>query len=113
VPLLAVTGMTYHDLIGTHSLQDYDTDHLYSNLAVYNQRIMSPEHIHTGRSAASSVSRPPPARGTRRSRRPPTTRPAPMAAGRRDALAAAGHGGVISRRRAAVVSRLIPSRSWR
>jgi pyruvate dehydrogenase (quinone) len=46
VPLLAVTGMTYHDLIGTHYLQDYDTDYLYSNLAAYNQRIMSPEHVH-------------------------------------------------------------------
>jgi pyruvate dehydrogenase (quinone) len=46
VPLLAVTGMTYHDLIGTHYLQDYDTDYLYSNLAAYNQRIMAPEHIH-------------------------------------------------------------------
>jgi pyruvate dehydrogenase (quinone) len=45
VPLLAVTGMTYHDLIGTHYLQDYDTDYLFSNLAAYNQRIMSPEHI--------------------------------------------------------------------
>jgi pyruvate dehydrogenase (quinone) len=46
VPLLAVTGMTYHDLIGTQYLQDFDTDYLFSNLAAYNQRIMSPEHIH-------------------------------------------------------------------
>src|SRR3954462_15625439 len=45
-PILAITGMTYHDLIGTHYLQDYDTDYLFSNLAAYNQRIMSPEHIH-------------------------------------------------------------------
>src|SRR4051794_20174648 len=45
VPLLAISGMTYHDLIGTHYLQDYDTDYLFSNLAVYNQRIMGPEHI--------------------------------------------------------------------
>src|ERR671932_996704 len=45
VPLLAITGMTYHDLIGTHYLQDFDTDHLFSNLAAYNQRIMAPEHI--------------------------------------------------------------------
>jgi pyruvate dehydrogenase (quinone) len=44
-PLLAITGMTYHDLIGTHYLQDFDTDYLYSNLALYNQRIMGPEHI--------------------------------------------------------------------
>ncbi|WP_228431186.1 thiamine pyrophosphate-binding protein [Baekduia soli] len=45
VPLLAITGMTYHDLIGTHYLQDFDTDHLYANLAAYNQRIMGPAHI--------------------------------------------------------------------
>lgn len=45
VPLLAVTGMTYHDLIGTHYLQDFDTDYLYASLAAYNQRIMAPEHI--------------------------------------------------------------------
>src|SRR3954452_1636040 len=45
VPLLAITGMTYHDLIGTHYLQDYDTDHLYATLAAYNQRIMGPEHV--------------------------------------------------------------------
>jgi len=45
-PLLAITGMTYHDLIGTNYLQDFDTDYLYSNLAIYNQRIMGPEHIH-------------------------------------------------------------------
>jgi pyruvate dehydrogenase (quinone) len=45
-PLLAITGMTYHDLIGTNYLQDFDTDYLYSNLATYNQRIMGPEHIH-------------------------------------------------------------------
>ena len=44
-PLLAITGMTYHDLMGTHYLQDFDTDYLYSNLAFYNQRIMGPEHI--------------------------------------------------------------------
>jgi pyruvate dehydrogenase (quinone) len=44
-PILAITGMTYHDLIGTHYLQDYDTDHLFSNLAAYNQRIMGPAHI--------------------------------------------------------------------
>jgi pyruvate dehydrogenase (quinone) len=44
-PLLAITGMTYHDLQGTSYLQDFDTDYLYSNLALYNQRVMGPEHI--------------------------------------------------------------------
>jgi pyruvate dehydrogenase (quinone)/pyruvate oxidase len=45
VPLLAITGMTYHDLAGTSYLQDFDTDYLYSNLALYNQRIMGPAHV--------------------------------------------------------------------
>jgi pyruvate dehydrogenase (quinone) len=45
VPLLAITGMTYHDLIGTHYLQDYDTDQLFAGLAAYSQRIMGPEHV--------------------------------------------------------------------
>jgi pyruvate dehydrogenase (quinone) len=45
VPLLAITGMTYHDLMGTSYLQDFDTDYLYSNLALYNQRVMGPAHI--------------------------------------------------------------------
>src|SRR3954453_17442685 len=44
-PILAITGMTYHDLIGTHYLQDFDTDHLFANLAAYNQRIMGPAHV--------------------------------------------------------------------
>ena len=44
-PLLAITGMSYHDLIGTSYLQDFDTDYLVSGLALYNQRIMGPAHV--------------------------------------------------------------------
>jgi pyruvate dehydrogenase (quinone) len=44
-PVLAVTGMTYHDLMGTSYLQDFDTDYLYSNLALYNERVMGPAHV--------------------------------------------------------------------
>ncbi len=44
-PLLAITGMTYHDLIGTSYLQDIDTDYLMNDLALYNQRIMGPQHV--------------------------------------------------------------------
>jgi pyruvate dehydrogenase (quinone)/pyruvate oxidase len=44
-PILAISGMTYHDLIGTSYLQDFDTDHVCSNLAVFNERIMGPSHI--------------------------------------------------------------------
>jgi pyruvate dehydrogenase (quinone)/pyruvate oxidase len=44
-PVLAVTGMTYHDLIGTHYLQDINQDYLYQDVAIYNQRLMGPAHV--------------------------------------------------------------------
>ncbi|HEU5018004.1 MAG TPA: thiamine pyrophosphate-dependent enzyme, partial [Pseudolabrys sp.] len=44
-PVLAITGMTYHDLIGTHYLQDINQDYFYQDVAVYNQRIMGPAHV--------------------------------------------------------------------
>ncbi len=44
-PVLAITGMTYHDLIGTHYLQDINQDYLFQDVAAYNQRLMAPEHV--------------------------------------------------------------------
>lgn len=44
-PVLAITGMTYHDLIGTHYLQDIDTNVLFSDVALFNERVMGPAHI--------------------------------------------------------------------
>jgi pyruvate dehydrogenase (quinone)/pyruvate oxidase len=44
-PVLAITGMTYHDLIGTSYLQDINTEYLFNDVAIYNQRIMGPQHI--------------------------------------------------------------------
>ncbi len=44
-PVLALTGMTYHDLIGTHYLQDINQDYLYQDVALYNQRLMGPAHV--------------------------------------------------------------------
>jgi pyruvate dehydrogenase (quinone)/pyruvate oxidase len=43
-PVLAITGMTYHDLIGTNYLQDMNQDYLYQDVAAYNQRLMGPAH---------------------------------------------------------------------
>jgi pyruvate dehydrogenase (quinone) len=43
-PVLAITGHTFHDLIGTHYQQDVDLDKLYMDVACYNQRIMGPAH---------------------------------------------------------------------
>src|ERR671925_752816 len=44
-PVLAVTGMTYHDLIGTHYLQDINHDALFEHVCGYSQRLMGPGHV--------------------------------------------------------------------
>jgi len=44
-PVIAITGMTYHDLIGTAYLQDVNIDYMMNDVAVYNQRIMGPQHV--------------------------------------------------------------------
>ena len=44
-PVLAVTGHTFHDLIGTNYQQDVDLDKLFMDVAVYNQRVMGPAHV--------------------------------------------------------------------
>jgi pyruvate dehydrogenase (quinone) len=44
-PVLAITGMAYHDLIGTHTQQDVALDQLFADVAKYNQRIMGPSHV--------------------------------------------------------------------
>ena len=45
-PVLAITGHTFHDLIGTHYQQDVDLDKLFMDVAAYNQRVMGPDHVH-------------------------------------------------------------------
>ncbi|HTL16176.1 MAG TPA: thiamine pyrophosphate-dependent enzyme [Patescibacteria group bacterium] len=44
-PVLAITGHHFHDLIETHAQQDVDLDRLYMDVAVYNARVMGPEHV--------------------------------------------------------------------
>jgi pyruvate dehydrogenase (quinone) len=45
-PVLAITGHTFHDLIGTHYQQDVNLDKLFMDVAAYNERIMGPGHVH-------------------------------------------------------------------
>ncbi len=45
VPVLAITGMQYHDLIGTHTQQDVALDKLFMDCCVYNERIMGRSHV--------------------------------------------------------------------
>jgi pyruvate dehydrogenase (quinone) len=44
-PVLAITGMAYHDLIGTHTQQDVALDQLFADVTKYNQRVMGPSHV--------------------------------------------------------------------
>jgi pyruvate dehydrogenase (quinone) len=43
-PVLAITGHTFSDLIGTDYQQDVDLDKLYMDVAVFNERVMSAPH---------------------------------------------------------------------
>jgi pyruvate dehydrogenase (quinone) len=45
IPVLAITGLPYHDLIGTFYQQDVATDRLLQDVAVYSERIMGPAHV--------------------------------------------------------------------
>src|SRR3981081_3377654 len=44
-PVLAITGMQFHDLAETRSQQDVELDKLFDNVCVYNARCMGPAHM--------------------------------------------------------------------
>jgi pyruvate dehydrogenase (quinone)/pyruvate oxidase len=44
-PVLAITGMAYHDLVHTYSQQDVELDKLFIDVAVYNSRVMDKSHV--------------------------------------------------------------------
>ena len=44
-PVLAITGLQFHDLIGTYTQQDVALDKLFMDVCVYNERIMGPNHV--------------------------------------------------------------------
>lgn len=44
-PVLAITGHTFHDLIGTDYQQDVDLDKLFMDVSVYSERVMGPAHV--------------------------------------------------------------------
>jgi pyruvate dehydrogenase (quinone) len=44
VPVLALTGHTYHDVIGSGYQQDIPLDRLFMDVAAYNERISGPAH---------------------------------------------------------------------
>jgi pyruvate dehydrogenase (quinone)/pyruvate oxidase len=44
-PVLALTGLHFHDLIGTYAQQDVELDKVFQDVAVYNARVMGPTHV--------------------------------------------------------------------
>jgi pyruvate dehydrogenase (quinone) len=44
-PVLAITGHTFHDLIGTHGQQDVDLGRLVMDVAAYSERVMGSTHV--------------------------------------------------------------------
>jgi pyruvate dehydrogenase (quinone) len=44
-PVLAITGLQFHDLIGTYTQQDVALDKLFIDVCVYNERIMGSTHM--------------------------------------------------------------------
>ena len=44
VPVLAITGLQFHDLLNTDTQQDVELDKLYMDVCKYNNRIMGPSH---------------------------------------------------------------------
>lgn len=44
-PVVAITGHAFHDLIDTHTQQDVDLDRLFSDVTVYNARVMGCAHV--------------------------------------------------------------------
>jgi pyruvate dehydrogenase (quinone) len=44
-PVLAITGMQFHDLTHTHTQQDVELDKLFADVCVYNSRCMGPAHM--------------------------------------------------------------------
>src|SRR3954454_4067426 len=43
-PVLAITGLQFHDVLSTYQQQDVELDKLFMDVCVYNCRIMGPAH---------------------------------------------------------------------
>jgi pyruvate dehydrogenase (quinone)/pyruvate oxidase len=44
-PVLAITGLQFHDLVGTFTQQDVELDRLFMDVCVYNERVMGGNHV--------------------------------------------------------------------
>ncbi|WP_217143010.1 thiamine pyrophosphate-dependent enzyme [Streptomyces sp. AC627_RSS907] len=43
-PVIAITGLSYHDTIGAHFLQDLPSDRLFEHACLFSERVMGPTH---------------------------------------------------------------------
>jgi pyruvate dehydrogenase (quinone)/pyruvate oxidase len=62
-PVLAITGLQYHDLVHTYTQQDVELDKLFMDACIYNARIMGPAHVEnvTNLACRSAIARAGPA----------------------------------------------------
>src|SRR2546428_1780122 len=44
-PVLAITGMAFHDLVATSTQEDVELDKAFVDVAKYNARVMGPDHM--------------------------------------------------------------------
>src|SRR5881392_2613168 len=44
-PVLAITGLQYHDLIHTYTQQDVALDRVFMDVSKYSARVMGPDHV--------------------------------------------------------------------
>src|SRR5256885_14358146 len=44
-PVLAITGHTFHDLVGTQYQQDVDLVKVFMDVAAYNEQVAGPNHL--------------------------------------------------------------------
>src|SRR4030081_3217819 len=44
-PVLAITGLQFHDLVHTFTQQDVELDKLFIDACIYNARVMGPAHV--------------------------------------------------------------------
>jgi thiamine pyrophosphate-dependent acetolactate synthase large subunit-like protein len=54
-PVIAITGLPYHDLMDTFTQQDVDLPKLFSDVAAYSTRIMSAAHVENTVSLACRI----------------------------------------------------------
>jgi len=101
-PVLAITGHHYHDLIDTHSQQDVDLDRVFMDVAIYNARVMGPEHVCNVAHLAcrSAISR----RGVAHINFPTDTQSMPVSKGKRSPGNPKCHNTEVLARRAALPS---------